>query len=174
MENAMVRRQSALVGPENVRQHGQWISGRVETLLAHYFQPDNPSEVLEAAIDDWVDMLKPFSQQAIQAACTEYLRSEPRRRPTPGAIRDFAERAVENARAKASSGDVDLSDGEKRVAHFAVNKGWMGYDLAKDVIRRSRGTAMPHWITSPVERAMYAIRWSEFNGVLVNGREMEN
>jgi hypothetical protein len=146
----------------------------VETLLAHYFQPGSPSEVLEAAIDDWIEALGQFPQQAIQAACTEYLREEPRRRPTPGAIRDYAEKAIDRARVKASSGDAEVTDDEKRVAYFAAGKGWMGYDLARDVIIRSRGKAMPHWITSPADRALYALRWSEFNAVLVNGRESGN
>ena len=67
--------------------HAAWISGRIETLLSHYFQPDNPAEVMEAALDDWVDALSPFSRIAIEQACAKYLRDQPRRRPTPGDIR---------------------------------------------------------------------------------------
>lgn len=74
-------------GPENASQHAQWIAGRVTTLLSHYFQPDNPLEVQEAAIDDWVEALAPFSQISIELACKKYLRDQPRRRPTPGDIR---------------------------------------------------------------------------------------
>lgn len=57
------------------------------TLLSHYFQPDNPAEVQEAAIDDWIDALSPFSQISIDLACKKYIRDQPRRRPTPGDIR---------------------------------------------------------------------------------------
>lgn len=172
MENAMERQQSAHVGRASAGQHAQWISGRIETLLAHYFQPDNPSELLEAAIDDWIDMLLPFSQQAIQAACAEYLRTEPRRRPTPGAIKGLAERFAGEARAKASASDQELNDDEKRVAHFAASKGWMGYDLARGVIRNSRDASMPSWVTTPADRALYAVRHSEMNSALSNGMEM--
>lgn len=57
------------------------------TLLSHYFQPDNPAEVQEAAIDDWIEALAPFSQIAIDLACKKYIVDQPRRRPTPGDIR---------------------------------------------------------------------------------------
>ena len=171
MENAMERQRSAHVGQVNAGQHAQWISGRIETLLAHYFQPDNPSELLEAAIDDWIDMLLPFSQQAIQAACADYLRTEPRRRPTPGAIKERAERFTDDARKKSSASDMELIDEEKRVAHFAATRGWMGYDVAREEIKRSRTSSMPSWATTPLDRAMYAVRHSEMNTVLVNGED---
>ncbi len=83
---AMARPQSALAEQANAGQHAQWIAGRVETLLSHYFQPDNPSEVLEAAVDDWIAALLSKSQAAIRHGCETYLRDQPRRRPTPGDI----------------------------------------------------------------------------------------
>ena len=73
--------------PGSASQHAEWIAGRVMTLLSHYFQPDNPAEVQEAAIDDWIETLAPFSQIAIELACKKYIRDQPRRRPTPGDIR---------------------------------------------------------------------------------------
>lgn len=67
--------------------HAMWISGRIETLLSHYYQPDNPAEVRDGALDDWVEILAPLSQKVIEHACSSWLRDEPRRRPTPGDIR---------------------------------------------------------------------------------------
>lgn len=81
------RRQIVQGGPENVSQHVEWVAGRVQVLLSHYFQPDSPSEILDAAIDDWVDMISQFSEADINRACSTYLRDQPRRRPTPGDIR---------------------------------------------------------------------------------------
>lgn len=85
-------RQSA---PPNAQRsdgkHAAWIAGRVQVLLSHYFQPDNPAEVQEAALDDWVAALIAFPRQAIEHACGAYLRDQPRRRPTPGDIRAKAQ-----------------------------------------------------------------------------------
>ena len=77
--------------PGSALRHGLWISGRVQTLLSHYFQPDNPAEVMEAAIDDWIEALAHVSQHDIEWACRIYLRDQPRRRPTPGDILSRAE-----------------------------------------------------------------------------------
>lgn len=74
------------VSPEK----SQWIVGRVTTLLSHYFQPDQPADVGDMALKDWAVMLAPFSQKAIASACEGYLREQPRRRPTPGDIRNRA------------------------------------------------------------------------------------
>jgi hypothetical protein len=60
----------------------------------HYFQPETPSELAEAAIDDWIEALLPYSQQNIQDACRAHLWDEPRRRPTPGDIRARAAAAA--------------------------------------------------------------------------------
>ena len=73
--------------PVNVGQHATWIAGRAQTLLSHYFSPDLSPEVVEAAIDDWVKALISVPRHAIETACETYLRDQPRRRPTPGDIR---------------------------------------------------------------------------------------
>ena len=72
-------------------QHASWIAGRVMVLLSHYFQPDNPVEVQQAALKDWVAALAPYPQHVIERACERYLRNQPRRRPTPGDIRAICE-----------------------------------------------------------------------------------
>lgn len=56
------------------------------TLLSHYWRDDDPSELTEAIARDWADILEGLTQDAIAAACMRYLRDEPKRKPTPGAI----------------------------------------------------------------------------------------
>ena len=91
------------------RRHAAWIAGRIETLLSHYYQPDQPREVLEAALDDWVELLAPLSKQSIDAACSSWLRDEPRKRPTPGDIR---------ARAKGEIGASQNQKGDRSKLSF--------------------------------------------------------
>lgn len=43
---------------------------------------------------DWVEVMAGMPQQAVQQACVQYLRNEPRRRPTPGAILELARMAM--------------------------------------------------------------------------------
>lgn len=40
--------------------------------------------------NDWLDILEPFPQDAIEHACRTYLQAQPSRRPTPGDIRNRA------------------------------------------------------------------------------------
>lgn len=68
----------------------EWVLGRIATLLSHYWRDDDPSELTEAIARDWADILEGMSQDAISKACTAYLRNEPRRKPTPGAIYELA------------------------------------------------------------------------------------
>lgn len=70
--------------------------GRIATLLSHYWREDDPSELTAAIARDWADILEGIPQDALSKACVAYLRTEPRRKPTPGAIyalaRDFIPR----------------------------------------------------------------------------------
>lgn len=46
---------------------------------------------LTAAIGaDWADVIEGLPQDFIQRACVKYMRDEPRRKPTPGAIYQIA------------------------------------------------------------------------------------
>lgn len=72
--------------PGAADRHGQWIFGRARTLLLHYFEKDAPSDLIDAALADWVVALETYSQDAIEHACLGYLRDQPRIRPTPGNI----------------------------------------------------------------------------------------
>lgn len=87
--------------------NGPWIAGRIETLLSHYFQPDNPVEVFEGALDDWIATLEKFPQEAIEHACGVWVRNYQSKRPTPASIANLAQhwRKVERERAKASTSD---------------------------------------------------------------------
>ena len=64
----------------------EWILGRIATLLGHYWREDDPSELNESMGRDWADILEGLPQDAISRACMAYLRNEPRRKPSPGAI----------------------------------------------------------------------------------------
>jgi hypothetical protein len=92
MENATDKPTSApSVSQQNSQQdcsseHIAWITGRVETLLSHFFQPDQPAEVTEAAIEDWVSALAGQPIVAIDHACRAYLKDNTRRRPVPSEI----------------------------------------------------------------------------------------
>ena len=50
--------------------------------------------LLTGVAADWVEILAGMPQQALQQACVQYLRDEPRRRPTPGAILALARVAM--------------------------------------------------------------------------------
>lgn len=55
---------------------GEWLAGRITTLRRHYSAslPDDRHD--EAMMEDWLDVLDPFPQFAVEAACADYLRSE--------------------------------------------------------------------------------------------------
>lgn len=71
----------------------RWIGGRAHTLLGHYWTRDDPEDVRDALIADWIEILSdpPLPQEAIEHAAKMYLRNQPRKRPTPGEIRAMAE-----------------------------------------------------------------------------------
>ncbi len=74
--------------------HRQWIAGRIYTLLSHYWREDDPDALTTAIANDWVEVLAGMPQRAIQNACVQYLRDEPRRKPTPGAILELTRAAA--------------------------------------------------------------------------------
>lgn len=71
-----------------------WVSGRIATLMAHYYTPDMPQALGAAVFGDWIDILDDLPAHAIQEAAKKWLRTETRRRPGPGDIRDLAMRLV--------------------------------------------------------------------------------
>ena len=80
-------------------EHREWIGGRAVTLLAHYWRENDPVQLTAAIGKDWADVLEGLPQEAIQRACVQYQREEPRRKPTPGAIYQLARKAMPTPRA---------------------------------------------------------------------------
>lgn len=78
----------------------EWIAGRVQTLLAHYFEPSRDAALTRAMLADWIEDLQTIPQWAIDDACRTYRRDQPRRRPTPGDIRNRALSAVGERRSR--------------------------------------------------------------------------
>lgn len=74
--------------------HREWIGGRALTLLSHYWRDDDPVELTAAIGADWAEVLEGIPQEYIQRACIQYQRTEPRRKPTPGAIYDIARKLM--------------------------------------------------------------------------------
>ena len=66
--------------------HREWIGGRALTLLSHYWREDDPVELTAAIGKDWADVLEGIGQEFVDRACIQYLREEPRRKPTPGEV----------------------------------------------------------------------------------------
>lgn len=60
------------------------------TLLNHYWREDDPAEMTAAIGQDWADVLEGIPQEYIQKAAVKYLRTEPRKKPTPAAIHKMA------------------------------------------------------------------------------------
>lgn len=71
--------------------HREWIGGRVLTLLSHYWREDDPVELTSAIGRDWADVLQGMPRDVLQQACLQYLREQPRRKPTPGEIYRMAQ-----------------------------------------------------------------------------------
>lgn len=71
----------------------KWITGRIASLLAQYFQGDISDKMMEAIADDWCHELKEFPAWSIAKAVRWWTgRDNPdrRKKPLPG---DIAERA---------------------------------------------------------------------------------
>ena len=66
--------------------HREWIAGAAYTLLSSYYRPDDPVKLTAAIGKDWADVLEDMPRELIQKARVQYLREEPKRRPTPGDI----------------------------------------------------------------------------------------
>ena len=64
----------------------KWVNQRVIAFLSHYFVPDIPPQAQLVALADWVRLLSPFPQWAIEAAVEEWLSRPGRQKPMPGDI----------------------------------------------------------------------------------------
>lgn len=94
------------------------------TLLSHYWREDDPVELTAAIGRDWALVLEGLPQDIIERACLRYLRNEPRRKPTPGAIYEMARNmmprpvVVSNARKSTPKEDAEY---QARVNRENVN-----------------------------------------------------
>lgn len=127
MENAIQKVQPASTLSLQERQsRREWVLGRIATLLSHYWRDDDPSELTEAIARDWADILEGLPQDAIGRACMAYLRNEPRRKPSPGAIyalaREFIPKPVVVARSEPEAPRERLS--AERAAEIMAEVGF--------------------------------------------------
>jgi hypothetical protein len=77
--------------------------------------------VEEAAMMDWIKALSGFSQEQIGAACEQYLRQEPKRRPAPADIRIFILETRGTSESKAGRGDrTKLTHDEAKLLYERV------------------------------------------------------
>lgn len=67
---------------------------RVMALLAHYYVAELPAQVQQALAEDWAEDVGEFPAWALDEACRTWRRANPRRKPTPGEIRDLCRREV--------------------------------------------------------------------------------
>lgn len=87
------------------RQTREWLAGRVKVLLNQFWRHDDPVEVEEALIRDWVEVLKDYPSAEVNDACRAYLAhpdlTEAGRpvRPIPGTI----VRIIERERSRAAA-----------------------------------------------------------------------
>lgn len=93
----------------------EWLSGRVSTLLSHWFVPDMPYAVQVAMLGDWLDILGHLPQSAIAAACLQWLGGE-RSKPMPSDILALASERVAWASEQRTALRrlVDANKGERR------------------------------------------------------------
>lgn len=85
--------------PQDRYNHRLWIGGRIFTLLQQYWSTDDLPEVFEKLVKDWMDVLEPFPQEAIEHACVSYLQAQSRK-PVPADIRNRAAAWVEQRKPK--------------------------------------------------------------------------
>ncbi len=60
------------------------------TLLSHYWRDDDPVQLTAAIGADWAKVLDGLPRDAIDWACIKWLRENPKRKPSPGAIYQLA------------------------------------------------------------------------------------
>lgn len=147
-------------GPPPDSAPPEWIAGRIETLLSHYFQPNQPENVTEAAMTDWIRLLHGMPRHAISTACDGYIRDQPRRRPSPGDIFNRARTIAEEKRRTAIAGPGGLDEDEVRVVDWATENGHLTRQQALDAVSESRAkTDWPMWLPeSAIHRGVYCVR----------------
>lgn len=134
---AQFRTQS--VSPKSSAASPEWIAGRIRVLLSHYFRPDDPEEVRDAALVDWITALNGFSAEQIDAACADHIRKEAKWRPSPASIRERCEKR-EN---RVGQGDPNALSRDEQDILFGTLiprwQKWLGIPGLEDHARQSLG-----------------------------------
>lgn len=91
--SAVVTKTTALLSqslaPQELDKHRAWIGVRIEVMLHGYWK-DTPSGLVKDGImRQWMNALHNFTQEEIDKACSEYVLSNPRRKPNEGHIREL-------------------------------------------------------------------------------------
>ena len=158
----------------------EWLTGRVMVLLSHFYIQETDPAVVMAQAADWFDTLWDVPQAAVEMACRDYLRSGPRRRPSPGDIRNMAVKHLPKPSRK--NADDLMLDGPpreradpsaaaaimaaagftpKRMTAIARAPMALSFAEAETVAERPR---VPHWTetasASQLAR-LEAIRWAD-------------
>ena len=80
---------SQSLAPHELDKHRAWIGVRIEVMLHGYWK-DTPSGLVKDGImRQWMNALHNFTQDEIDNACSEYVLSNPRRKPNEGHIREL-------------------------------------------------------------------------------------
>ena len=122
--------------------------------MSHYYQPGDPQDVADAAMNDWIDILSPYTQAEIENACASYLKSQERKRPTPADIRGpiIAGRDHKRRMAYLSAPRQDLTRIEEQrgpkvtpeaAARILAEAGFSANPTAEDIAARKAMRAMP-------------------------------
>ncbi len=78
----------------NTPANGQWIAGRMVTLLSHYFQPGQDAKASAAAGGDWIKILSKYPQCVVEEAADEWMRTKTHR-PTPAHMVGICDRHLQ-------------------------------------------------------------------------------
>lgn len=117
-----------------------WLSGRIATLLSHYYDPKHGDLLTEAAAVDWLNILSPFPQKAIEHACDHYMRNVTGKRPTPAEIRNRADAWLKANAPKKCQGDrstLSFDELEKLEEVLATARRWLSNPNLKDHGRKT-------------------------------------
>jgi hypothetical protein len=102
----------------DIRQMSRLISN----LLSHYWMANEPVEVRERQITDWLEDLAEFGPEIVSIACGRWRRQPGGRRPTPGDIHAIC---VEETAARGDDEPVAASSGKKSYAEMTDAEKWV-------------------------------------------------
>lgn len=72
--------------PADMVAHSEFIAGAIRSLLFHFYVPERDEHLVDAAMEDWIKILEPFSEKNIREARDRWLDTMTRR-PSPAEIK---------------------------------------------------------------------------------------